>query len=284
MANENNEPGAHITNFGTGPDPSNPDDPSKWTGWQPPQASKGDVIKHKLGLDVRFPPSLWLRKWCEYWGEKPKHSWTVGGLFTKNKFVVWPLSRGARLAERVMMAKGLLFAAPIIVAHPLALPIVIPLILSAKCEALGLGIVAQGCTTASRFVVQMFDQIINGHDDQRRKKAEEKGIIVPEPTQANVFDRLIKYGNTGHSPTNQFNSNAAPGGSNDPYNIGNTVIWGAAGSAPQPGNGQKYEEPFQVPSEDTVRVGSSGRESGWQHNHHIGSSGPRPSHGHGGGG
>jgi hypothetical protein len=192
------------------------------------------------------------------------------------------MNRGARLWERIMMAKGLIYAAPIIVAHPLALPIVIPLLLNAKCEALGLALVAQGLTWGTKLVVGLFEQIINGPDEMRAQKMEQQGSPYrgPQPDpKPSPIDRLIALGNT-------FNKAGQPGTQPqaDPYNLNGTVIWGQQTSAPQPGNGQSYEEPFQVPSEDTVRVGSSGRESGWQHNHHVGSAPPHPSHGHGGGG
>jgi hypothetical protein len=78
-----------------------------------------------------------------------------------------------------------------------------------------------------------------------------------------------------------FNGNAQQAAAN--RQLMGTVVWGDSPSttgAPQPGNGQKYEEAFQVPSEDTVRLASSGREGAWQHNHHVGSSPPHPQHHH----
>jgi hypothetical protein len=256
---------AGVSKFGRGTSL----DPSDYQVKPPIPASKWDVFKNKLGLDLKLPPVYWARRYCEYWADKPKHSWTLGGLFTKNKFVVFPMSRGARLMERIMMAKGLWMAAPIILAHPLALPVVIPLILSAKVDALCVGAVFQVASKFAGFVTGLFDEALNGNDAVRAQKREQLGIPPRPVTQPSPIARLIAKGNTGSTPTGQFNQQAAKQQPADPYSLG--TIWGpGTGNAPQPGNGQTYEEPFTVPSEDQKWVASEGRESAYQHKHHVG--------------
>lgn len=89
------------------------------------------------------------------------------------------MSRGARFAERVMLAKGLVWAAPIILSHPFDLTTVIPALLNAKFDALCLGGIVHLCTIGARFLAEVFDQIING-PDQLRQESEHQG---------NVFER-----------------------------------------------------------------------------------------------
>ena len=61
--------------------------------------------------------------------------------------------------------------------------------------------------------------------------------------------------------------------------LNNMVIWGNNPDPNVPTNGQTYETAFNIPSEDQIRVASSGRESVAMHNAHYGNQ-PEPQHHH----
>lgn len=253
-----------------------------------------------------FPPLSWARSVVEWLGEKPKYQWTLGSnpLLGKKSYCTLPLSRGARLWERgVMLAIGItaLMGAPHslamlglgITGNPLNLATAGMALFNLKANSICMGVIMQGVTMGTRFVVQAFDQIVNGPDEFRESEKYAKQIKKMEVKQGGLRPSSSPVLTTDSKPSimdkwkaigEQFNGRA--GQQTAAQQLQNTVIWGdnSTTGAPQPGNGQKYEEAFQVPSEDTVRVASSGREGAWQHNHHVGSSAPHPTHPHNNGG
>jgi hypothetical protein len=171
-----------------------------------------------------------------------------------------------------------------------------------KANSMVMGFVGQGVAKSFSYLTAMYDQILNGPDDAReaakyakqykkmQKQANKQlanlpGGVTPSngnntvqmKAQPSVIDKMIALGHAFNGRAGQI---PAP-----QQQMMNTVIWGdnnngAMTGANQPGNGQQYEQPFQVPTEDTVRIASSGREGAWQHDHHIGSAPPQQQHHH----
>lgn len=235
-------------------------------------------------------PISWMRNVTEWLDGKPKYQWTLGSnpLLGEKSIMTANLSRGGRIVERLITIGGTL---ALLYGGPFALPWITgagigQALFNIKMNGIICGWATKGLVYGANFCMQVYDQCANGTDESResakyakmmKKNQIKQGGVTPTNVnipqvdrKPSVIDRMIAVGNA-------FNGRAgAP-----QQGWQNTVIWGdnnnnGTSGAPQPGNGQKYEEAFQVPSEDTVRVASSGREGAWQHNHHVGSSAPEP--------
>lgn len=215
----------------------------------------------------------------EWLGEKPKHQWTLlNNPLIKIPYTSIPLNRGARLLERGLMvgwAVGAYMGAPVIcgmlgltVGAPLTLPILGIALFNLKANAMAMGLLGQGGVMMGRFLTGAFDQIVNGPDENRPAKFDKQGRQQAPKKGPSPLDRMVALGH-------MFNGSA---GQRQGGQLGGTVIWGDP--APQtttPTNGQTYEEAFRIPSEDQVRVASSGRESVEMHNRHYGET-QKPEH------
>lgn len=234
---------------------------------------------------MSFPPLTWARHAVEWLGEKPKYQWTLGNnpLLGDKSIATFKLSRGARALERFITISQLAIGVSAAMAGgPLTLGVIVPLLFNAKMNGIVMGGVAQGVTIMSRFTLQAFDQIFNGPDEYReaekyakqfKKMKDQPGGVTPArlpqgPSSGpSVLDKMISLGHAFNGRAGQI-----------PTPMLNTVIWGN-NDQPQPQQpSQTYEEAFKIPSEDQIRVASSGRESVSAHNAHYGN--PPPEHHH----
>jgi hypothetical protein len=254
-----------------------------------------------------MPLLTMARKWCEWWDQKPTYQWTLGNnpLLGKDEngqaksHYTAKLSRAGRLVERGIFIG---FGVAALLGGPAAIPFLgvtaghmtmatagIALF-NLKANSIVMGWVAHGATLSARFLTQWFDQIFNGPDENRvgaeyakqvQKMNKQMGMkpgglspatSPPEPVaQPSVIDQMIALGH-------RFNGKAGQMSAPQRQALGN-IIWGdnTNQQVPQTTSNQ-YETAFNVPTEDNVRIASSGRESVQMHNMHYGN--PPPEHHH----
>jgi hypothetical protein len=204
-----------------------------------------------------FPPLGWARSAFEWLAEKPKHQYTLGSLFTKNKLVTWPLCRGARFCERAMMGAMLYHSIPaiagIIAGGPFslaALPVIATLAFNVKCDTVAFGLMGEVACRSGRFLTQVFDQIFNGADEYRPAKFDRKtgqAKQAPQPSGPSILDKMVALGQA-------FNGPARQGGP-----LGGTVIWGEP-STSTPTSSTVYDGTVKIPTTEQLTVANGRRE------------------------
>lgn len=250
---------------------------------------------------MNLNPLTLVRRAADWLNEKPESQWTLGEFVAKSKIgqalhipsCTLPMSRWARFCERACFVENMIIAAPLIIAHP---PLAIPILLSTKLRSTILGGFFWGCTKFASFTLGVFDQVVNGLDEYREgekharnmkklRKQMAKGqqlqaalpdgpIFREADEKPGLVDRLIALGRVFNGRAGQqpggFIPQQGPVGGQDPLG---PAIWGS----PTPSTTNQYEQPFQIPDVNTVRIASEGRESVQQHNLHYG---PQPGHHH----